>query len=154
MRPQSITLSHFFYFSLSDSRVVPAHALWFRTTKNRVESTRRAHSPAPHCSLRSCTLLLFFTCSALLATLAHSVGLLRLLACSLIHSQTRGKVNDSMSDHQAVLNHSGMVDGDLDQSSSRRRGPRANREIVVSARQEYPINYSRQRLAGFSVGGL
>ena len=43
------------------------------------------------------------------ARFAHAIRCAHSFACSLTHCRARGKVNDRMSQNQAVLNHSGMV---------------------------------------------
>ena len=47
-----------------------------------------------------------FACTALLASLACSAALIRLIARSLTHSRAREKVIDSMSQNDLVLSHS------------------------------------------------
>ena len=57
-------------------------------------------------------------CSALLALLAHSAALLRLLTRLLTHSQAHGRENHKMLEHQAVLSHSAFPSLSSSSSSS------------------------------------
>ena len=70
--------------------------------------------------LFACTALSFAS-STLLTLLARSAALICLLARSLTHSRARGKVNDKMSLHQAVLNYSELVGGGRGQDKDGRR---------------------------------
>ena len=73
----------------TNSEWIPTISPWFRSTKNWAVRT----GPIVVCPLAYSTLLTLPACSAV-------------IICSLIFSEACGKVNDQMSQHQAVLNHS------------------------------------------------